>query len=111
MELLAFLIGLVLLVAYIAIAVYVTRLTRRSLALKAMWLRELCGAIVLALFFAPGVIAEGQGAAIGPAWLAVLDPESNERIVRVALVSLVASCAMFFVGGVVIHRIRKHPTN
>jgi hypothetical protein len=111
MELVAMGVGLVLVVGYITAGIYLTKLSSRLLMRKPIWARSLSTAAVLSVFFAPGFVAGGHGVAFGPAWVAVVDSESNFYIMRAALVSLAVSFSIFFAGGVLVHRSRKHPEN
>jgi len=104
----AMLVGVVLLCGYVAAAVYVTRKVWAVTGRYHDWARVLLGALVLTIFFAPAVIGAGHGAGIGPAWVALVDPNSNRFVTRGAWISLGVTWIAFFAIGVIVRSIQKH---
>lgn len=97
--------GVALLGIYLTLAIYcATKVWALSQPLKRDWTRVLLVAFVLALFFAPAVMGGGHGVGVGPAWFALLDPESNRFTVRQALASFPSTWASFFVVGLLCRR-------
>jgi hypothetical protein len=106
----AMLIGAALICGYVAAAVYLTRAVWRLTHRCPDWGRVLLCTLVLTLFFAPGVVGAGHGAAIAPAWVALVDPGSNRFAIKTALISLAVTWGVLFLVGIVVRGITKHRT-
>lgn len=107
MEIVALLLGLALLWAYVALAIYCARKIWRTSS-KPEWLRIQACALLLAVFFAPAFVAAGHGGGVAPAWFALMDPGSSQRVIDGALASLASTWALFAGIGEIARRIRKH---
>lgn len=108
MALLAIVLGLALLWGYIALAVYSTKKVWALTASYPEWSRVLLCTFVLTVFFAPGFVAGGHGVGVAPAWVALIDSDSNRSLIRNALISLAVTWTVLFVIGVIARSIRKH---
>ena len=104
----AALVGAVLLCGYVAAAVYITKKVWAFTGRYQEWTRVLFSTLVLTAFFAPAAIGIGHGAAIGPAWVALVDPGSNRFVIKWAWISLAVTWGTFFAIGVIARSIQKH---
>lgn len=105
----AMVIGLLLAAIYVAAGIYSAKIVRALIKSSADWIRNLAGAAILAVFFAPAFVAGGHGVGIAPAWVALLDTDSNRFIISFALQSLAGTWIILFVAGVIISKIKKAP--
>ena len=99
--------GLAMVGGYIALAVWAIRKVWTLTVGRRAWVRILACASVATVFFAPSPIGVGHGAAIGPAWVALVDP-SNRYEIRSALISLSVTFLLLFAIGVVSRSVQKH---
>ena len=107
MEVVAIAVGLALLWAYVALAVFCARKIWR-ISSRPEWMRiQLC-ALVWAGFFAPAFVGAGHGGGMAPAWFALMDPDSSRQVIEGALISLASTWAIFAIIGELARRIRKH---
>ena len=104
----AILIGAVFFGVYATAAVFLTKKVWARTERYRDWARVLLSVLVLTVFFAPAVMGAGHGAGIGPAWLALVDPNSNRFVIRGAWISIAVTWGLFFVIGTIIRGIYKH---
>jgi xanthine/uracil/vitamin C permease (AzgA family) len=104
-------VGFCLVAAYVAVGIYTTKFVRGLAAQRPIWVRNLAGAVVLTIFFAPTLVGAGHGVGMAPAWVALVDPESSGIILKIALQAMILSGVIFFIVGVVVDLVRKHPKN